>query len=153
MAIPLDRVDEAMVARPRHWDLGVVRRFMFTFGPISSAFDFMVFGLLLWVFHADEGLFHTGWFVESLATQVLVIFIIRTRNPLRDRPHPLLVAGALSVVAVAVGLPYSPLAPWLGFVPLPAPLLAALVLVTTAYLGVVHLANRRFFTRYQRGSR
>jgi Mg2+-importing ATPase len=153
MAIPLDRVDEAMVARPRHWDLGVVRQFMFTFGPISSAFDFVVFGLLLWVFQADEGLFHTSWFVESLATQVLVIFIIRSRNPFRDHPHPLLVAGALSAIAVAVGLPYSPLAHWLGFVPLPAPVLAALALVATAYLGVVHLANRWFFTRYQRGSR
>ena len=66
---------------------------MFVFGPLSSIFDFVTFGLLLWVFHADEKLFHTGWFVESLATQILVIFIIRTAHPLRDRPHPALVAS------------------------------------------------------------
>ena len=150
-AIPLDHVDDAMVARPRRWDLGVVRRFMFVLGPLSSVFDFMVFGLLLRVFHADEALFHTSWFVESLATQVLVIFIIRSKHPFRNRPHPLLVASSLSAVAVAVGLPYSLAAPWLGFVPVPAPLLAAIALVTAIYLGTVYLVNRWFFTRYQIG--
>ena len=94
----------------------MVRKFMYVFGPISSVFDFVTFGLLLWVFHADETLFHTGWFVESLATQILVIFIIRTAHPLRDRPHPALVASTLLATALAVALPYSPLASWLGFV-------------------------------------
>lgn len=150
-AIPLDRVDDAMVARPRRWDLAVVRKFMFVLGPISSVFDFIVFGLLLWVFHADEALFHTSWFVESLATQVLVIFIIRSRHPLRDRPHPLLVASSLSAFVVAVGIPYSPVAPWLGFVPLPGSLLAALALVVAVYLGAVYLVNHWFFTRYRMG--
>src|SRR5574337_356380 len=150
-AIPLDRVDAAMVTRPRRWDLAVVRRFMFVLGPLSSVFDFMVFGLLLWVFHASEALFHTSWFVESLATQVLVIFIIRSKHPWRNRPHPLLVASSLSAVAVAVGLPYSPLAPWLGFAPIPASLLAALTLVAAVYLGAVYLVTRWFFTRYQLG--
>jgi Mg2+-importing ATPase len=148
-AIPLDRVDDAMVARPRRWDLTVVRKFMFVLGPLSSVFDFIVFGLLLRVFHADEALFHTGWFVESLATQVLVIFIIRTKNPFRNRPHPLLVVSSLSAFVVAVGIPYSPVAPWLGFVPLPASVLGGLALVAAAYLGAVYLVNRWFFTRYQ----
>ena len=94
--IPLDRVSDATVARPRRWDLAVVRKFMYVFGPLSSIFDFITFGLLLWVFRVDEALFHTGWFVESLATQILVIFIIRTADPLRDRPHPALVASSLS---------------------------------------------------------
>ncbi len=99
MTIPLDKVSDAMVAKPRRWDLDIVRKFMFVFGPLSSIFDFVTFGLLLWVFHADETLFHTGWFVESLATQTLVIFIIRTAHPLRDRPHPALVASTLLAFA------------------------------------------------------
>lgn len=150
-AIPLDRVDDAMMARPRRWDLTVVRKFMFVLGPLSSVFDFIVFGLLLRVFRVDEALFHTSWFVESLATQVLVIFIIRTKHPFRNRPHPLLVASSLSAFVVAVGIPYSPVASWLGFVPVPASVLGALATVAVAYLGTVYLVNRWFFTRYQLG--
>ena len=149
MAIPLDWVSNAMVAKPRRWDLDVVRKFMFVFGPLSSIFDFVTFGLLLRVFHASEKLFHTGWFVESLSTQVLVIFIIRTAYPLRDRPHPALVASTLVAFVMALALPYSPLAPWLGFVPLPAALMGALALVTIAYLLLVYVVKRWFFKRYQ----
>jgi len=148
MTIPLDRVSDATVARPRRWDLTVVRKFMYVFGPLSSIFDFMTFGLLLWVFRADEALFHTGWFVESLATQILVIFIIRTAHPLRDPPHPALVATTLSAFAVAVALPYTPLAHWLGFVPVPASIMGVLALETIAYLALVHGVKRWFFKRY-----
>jgi P-type Mg2+ transporter len=147
--IPLDAVSDAMVAKPRRWDLNIVRKFMFVFGPLSSIFDVVTFGLLLWVFQANEKLFHTGWFVESLATQVLVIFIIRTAYPLRDPPHPALAASTLLALAVAVALPYSPLAPWLGFVPPSAALMGALALVTMAYLVLVHVVKRWFFKRYQ----
>ena len=147
--IPLDNVSDAMVAKPRRWDLDIVRKFMFVFGPLSSIFDFVTFGLLLWVFHADDKLFHTGWFVESLSTQVLVIFIIRTAYPLRDPPHPALVTSTLLAFAVAVALPYSPLAPWLGFVPVPAALMGALALVTVAYLVLVYVVKRWFFKHYQ----
>ncbi len=146
--IPLDRVSDATMARPRRWDLDVVRNFMYVFGPVSSVFDFLTFGLLLWVFRADEALFHTGWFVESLATQILVIFIIRTAQPLRDPPHPALVASSLLAFAVAVALPYSPLAHWLGFVPVPAPVMGALGLVTIAYLVLVYGVKRWFFRLY-----
>jgi Mg2+-importing ATPase len=147
--IPLDEVSEKTVAEPRHWDIATVRKFMFVFGPVSSVFDFVTFGLLLYVFRADEALFHTGWFVESLSTQILVIFIIRTADPLRDRPHPALVASSLCAFALAVALPYSPLAPWLGFVPLSAPLLGALALVTAAYLASVYGIKRWFFARHK----
>ena len=147
--IPMDRVSDAMVARPARWDFTVVRRFMWVFGPLSSVFDFITFGLLLRVFRADETLFHTGWFVESLATQILVIFIIRTAHPLTDRPHPLLVVSSLCAFAVAVVLPYMPFAHWLGFVPLPTPVLGALALVTIAYLVTVYGVKRWFFARYQ----
>jgi len=151
MALPLDEVSDAMVAKPRRWDLDIVRKFMFVFGPLSSVFDFITFGLLLWVFRADEALFHTGWFVESLSTQILVIFIIRTMHPLRDRPNPALVASSLSAFAVAVALPYSPLAHWLGFVPVPASVMGALALVTFAYLLTVYGVKQWFFDRYQLG--
>ncbi|HVP34244.1 MAG TPA: magnesium-translocating P-type ATPase [Steroidobacteraceae bacterium] len=149
--LPRDRVSEATLARPRRWDTAVVRKFMWVFGPLSSVFDFITFGLLLRVFHANEALFHTGWFVESLATQILVIFVIRTAHPLADRPDPLLVVSSLAAFVLAVALPYSPLAHWLGFVPMPGPLLGALALVTVAYLIAVYGVKRWFFARYQLG--
>ena len=147
--IPLDEVSDAMIAKPRRWDLDLVRKFMFVFGPVSSLFDFATFGLLLWVFRADEQLFHTGWFIESLATQVLVIFIIRTTHPLKDRPALALVASSLFAVALAVALPYSPLAHWLGFVPPSAALMGAIALLTIAYLLLVFVVKQWFFKRYQ----
>ena len=147
-AIPLDNVSDETLERPRRWNLDVVRRFMYVFGPVSSVFDFVTFALLLWIFQADPVLFHTGWFVESLSTQILVIFIIRTAHPLRDWPHPILVASSFSAFAIAVALPYLPFAHWLGFVPLPAGVLGALALVTAAYLITVYVAKRWFFAKY-----
>jgi P-type Mg2+ transporter len=147
--IPLDEVSDAMIAKPRRWDLDLVRKFMFVLGPASSIFDFATFTLLLWVFHADEKLFHTGWFVESLATQVLVIFIIRTAHPFQDRPAVALVASSLFAVAVAVALPYSPLAHWLGFVPPSAALMGAIALLTISYLVLVYAVKQWFFKRHQ----
>ncbi len=149
--IPLDRVSDSMVAQPRQWNFDIVRKFMLLFGPLSSVFDFVTYGLLLWVFRADEALFHTAWFVESLSTQILVIFIIRTAHPVRDRAHPALVASSLSAFALAVALPYSPLAHWLGFVPVPATVMGALALVTITYLVAVQGAKRWFFARYKLG--
>jgi len=147
--IPLDEVADAMIVKPRRWDLEFVRKFMLVFGPLSSIFDFATFSLLLWVFHADEKLFHTGWFVESIATQILVIFIIRTAHPFQDWPAPALVASSLLAVSLAVALPYSPLAHWLGFVPPSAALMGALGLVTVAYLAFVYVVKQWFFKRYQ----
>jgi Mg2+-importing ATPase len=149
--IPLDRVSAATVASPRRWTLDTVRRFMFVFGPLSSLFDYAAFGLLLLVFKADEALFQTGWFVESMATQILVIFLLRTTDPLRDPPHPALMASTLGALLAAVAIPYTPVAPWFGFVPLPGPVLAALAGVTAAYLAAVQLAKSWFFARHQIG--
>ena len=149
--IPLDRVSNSMVAQPRRWNLDMVRKFMLLFGPLSSIFDFVTFGMLLWVFHANEALFHTAWFVESLSTQILVIFIIRTAHPLRDRPHPALVASSLSAFALAVLLPYSVFGRWFGFVPVPATMMGALMLITLTYLAIVHGVKSWFFARYKLG--
>jgi len=144
--IPLDEVDEEMMATPHHWDISFIRRFMLLLGPVSSLFDFLTFGLLLVVFHASEKVFQTGWFIESLATQVLVIFVIRTRrNPLKSRPSRLLTLCSLSVVALAIALPYTPLAPWLGFAPLPPDFLAALAGLVAVYLCLAELAKNWFY--------
>ncbi len=144
--IPLDAVDAQEILRPRALDLDFIRNFMLVIGPVSSLFDFLTFYIMLVVLQADQRLFQTGWFVESLCTQVLVIFIIRTRgNPLKSRAHPLLTATSLGVVALAVLLPYTPLASHFGFVPPPAKfyfILGGLVLV---YLLVVELAKQVFY--------
>ncbi|HUY02669.1 MAG TPA: magnesium-translocating P-type ATPase [Rhodocyclaceae bacterium] len=144
--IPLDKVDAGEIRRPHVLDLNFIRNFMLVIGPISSAFDFLTFYIMLAVLQADEKLFQTGWFVESLCTQVLVIFIIRTRgNPLKSRAHPLLTATSLAVVAIAVLLPFTPIGTYFGFVPPPAKfyfILGAMVLV---YLFAVELAKQGFY--------
>lgn len=148
-AIPVDRVDEEMVEHPRHWDMRFVRDFMLVLGPVSSLFDFLTFALLLFVFHAGETLFHTGWFVESLATQALVIFVIRTRGPpLQSLPHPLLTVTSLTAVALAVALPYTPVGTWFGFVTPPVGLLLALTALTIVYLVIVQNVKRWFYARH-----
>ena len=147
LSIPFDAVDAEDTAQPRVMDMGLIRRFMFTIGPVSSLFDFITFAVLLKVFDASEALFQTGWFVESLCTQVLVIFVIRTRgNPWRSRPHPMLTATSLAIVALAMLLPFTPLGAAFGFVPLPAGFYAALAVMVLAYLAVV-MAVRRWVER------
>ena len=119
---------------------------MFWIGPISSVYDFLTFYVLLQFFRAGEAEFHTGWFVESLATQTLVIFVIRTfGNPLRSKASVALTVTALGVVAVGVLLPFTPLAGVLGFVPLPPLYFAFLGGATLTYLGLVELVKRRLF--------
>jgi Mg2+-importing ATPase len=147
LAIPTDRVDEEQLARPAHWDLGLIKRFMLVFGPISSLFDFLTFAVMLQVFHAGPSLFRSGWFVESLATQTLVIFVIRTRRvPFwRSRPGRLLTVAVLAVVAVGAYLPYSPVAHTLGFRPLPASFFAVLVAMVAIYLLLVEQVKRWFY--------
>jgi len=144
LPIPFDAVDVQDIAQPRTMDMGLIQRFMFTIGPVSSLFDFITFAVLLKVFDASEALFQTGWFVESLCTQVLVIFVIRTRgNPLRSRPHPMLTATSLGIVALAMGLPFTPLADVFGFTPLPAGFYAALAVMVLVYLLLVMVVRRQ----------
>ncbi|MFF5259867.1 magnesium-translocating P-type ATPase [Actinomadura viridis] len=147
LAIPTDTVDEERLARPARWDLGLIRRFMLFFGPISSIFDFATFGVMLAVFHAGPTLFHTGWFVESLATQTLVIFVIRTRRVpfTRSRPSVPLLAAALGAVAAGAVLPFTPLARILGFQPLPADFFFVLAWLVIAYLALIEIGKRWFF--------
>jgi Mg2+-importing ATPase len=144
--IPLDKVDAGEIHNPRVFDLNFVRNFMLVIGSISSVFDFLTFYIMLVVLQADEKLFQTGWFVESLCTQVLVIFIIRTRgNPLKSHAHPLLTVTSLTVVVIAALLPFTPIGTYFGFVPPPAKfyfILGAMVLV---YLFIVELVKQGFY--------
>jgi Mg2+-importing ATPase len=155
MAIPSDRVDEEQLARPSHWDIGFIRRFMLFFGPISSMFDFLTFAVMVHLFNAGPELFRSGWFVESLATQTLVIFVIRTRrSPFwRSRPGRLITVAALSVVAIGAALPFLSIGSDLGFVPLPAGFFAVLGLMVVAYLALVELGKREFFAHVEPGVR
>ncbi len=149
LAIPGDRVDPERLRAPAHWDIGFIRRFMFTFGPISSLFDFATFGVMLLLFHATESQFQAGWFIESIATQTLIIFVIRTRRVpfLRSRPSLGLTLASLGVVAAGVWLPFSPLAGVLGFEPLPVPFFLALVGMIVLYLVLVEFTKVWFFAR------
>jgi Mg2+-importing ATPase len=143
LTIPTDNVDETYLQKPQHWDISLIRNFMVYIGPISSIFDFLTFYVLLRVFHTTEAQFHTGWFIESLATQTLVLFVIRTaKNPLRSRPSGPLIATCLAAVAVGILLPFSPLASVLGFTAMPASYFVFLVVATGAYLVLVEFAKR-----------
>jgi P-type Mg2+ transporter len=147
MTIPTDKVDEEMTHRPAHWDIAFIRRFMILFGPISSVFDFLTFGVMVFVFHAGVRLFQSGWFVESLATQTLVIFVIRTRRVpfVRSRPGMLLAAASIACVAVGTAIPFSPLAGWFGFTALPPLYFLVIGLMVAVYLALAEGAKALFY--------
>jgi P-type Mg2+ transporter len=148
LTIPTDEVDVEMLARPSQWDIGLIRRFMAFFGPISSIYDFLTFAVMLRVFDAGPGLFRSGWFVESLATQTLVIFVIRTRRVpfFRSRPSRPLLATTLVCAAVGIALPYiRPVAGLFGFQALPLPFLGVLAAMIVTYMGLAQAGNAVFF--------
>jgi P-type Mg2+ transporter len=153
LTIPTDEVDEELLARPEHWDIGFIRRFMIFFGPISSIYDFLTFGVMLWVFHAHAPLFRSGWFVESLATQSLVVFVIRTRRVpfFHSRPSRPLLVTTIAVVLIGLALPYSPLAHTLGFRSLPWLFLVILIAMTATYLALAEV-GKSYFYRHSGGS-
>jgi P-type Mg2+ transporter len=147
LAIPTDRVDPEVLARPAAWDIGFVRKFMSVFGPVSSIFDFLTFFVMLQLLHASHSEFRSGWFVESLATQTLVVFVIRTRRVpfFRSRPSmPMLVAPVTCALIGAV-LPFTPLAGFLGFATLPVSFFLILLGMIATYLLLVELVKRRFY--------
>jgi Mg2+-importing ATPase len=147
LTIPTDVVDEELLARPEHWDVGFIRRFMTFFGPISSIYDFLTFAVMLWVFDAHAPLFRSGWFVESLATQSLVVFVIRTRRIpfFSSRPSRPLLATTIAVVLVGLALPYTPLAHALGFRSLPWLFLVILAAMAVTYLSLAELGKSYFY--------
>lgn len=139
LAIPTDNIDPEDLHRPKKWDLGLIKRYMYVFGPLSSLFDFATFGLMIFVFKANAHLFQTGWFVESLVTEVLVIFLIRTRRSpfFLSKPGIILTISSLSIVIAGIAIIYTDLGRLLGFVPLPPLYFAIIICFTFSYLFIV----------------
>jgi Mg2+-importing ATPase len=150
VAIPSDNVEPAQVARPKRWDIASIKRFMVIFGPVSSFFDFLTFGILYLVYKANPIIFHTGWFLESLLTQTLVIHIIRSsRIPfLESIPSRFLLMTSLLIVSVGLIIPFTPLAPHFGFVEPPGSLLVITLFLVGGYLLVAQKAKRMFVRKF-----
>ncbi|MCX5776991.1 MAG: magnesium-translocating P-type ATPase [Candidatus Firestonebacteria bacterium] len=153
-AIPSDSVDKEYLSKPRKWDVKSIQSFMINIGPISSIFDFLTYGVMWFVFDCKtiekQALFHTGWFIESLATQTLVVYIIRTgKIPfLESRPSKFLVFTTLAIVGTGIYLTMSPFAAHLGFVTLPPLYFAILSIMLFAYLFLVFSLHRRFLKKH-----
>jgi Mg2+-importing ATPase len=153
LAIATDNVDPDQVARPRRWDIGFVRRFMIAFGLVSSVFDVVTFAFLLLAAGAVAATFQTGWFVESLVTELAILLVVRTRRPFwRSRPGAVLLWLTAGTAALALAIPVLPGAALFGFVPLPVPVMAGLVAITAAYVAASELTKRWFFTREGRSA-
>jgi Mg2+-importing ATPase len=150
-AIPFDAVDIASLQQPHVLDVALVRNFMWSVGPVSSIFDFLTFWILLKLFDAHEAMFQSAWFVESLCTQVLVIFVIRTRgNPLKSLPHPLLIGTSLVIVLLGLALPFTAVGGWFGLAPPPAGFLLILPLLVGSYLVAVEAIKQKFYRHQQK---
>lgn len=146
MTIAGDRVDPEALERPRRWDIGFIRRFMFIFGLLSSIFDFLTFGVLLLLLRASPVEFRAGWFVESVASAICIVLVVRTRHPFfRSRPALPLLAASILVVLFTVALPFSPLAGLLGFVSLPGEFIVALGIIILLYGGTAEIVKHVFY--------
>ncbi len=152
IAMASDRVDPEWIAKPHRWDVRFIRNFMIWFGLVSSVFDALTFAALLFLVRATPEQFRSGWFVESLLTELFVLLVIRTRRPfLRSRPGPWLLASTLIVAALAVVIPYLPLNALLGFVPLSGPVMAMMVTITALYVLATEAVKRAFYARFGGG--
>ncbi|MGA2172583.1 MAG: magnesium-translocating P-type ATPase [Sedimentisphaerales bacterium] len=150
VAIPSDDIDSEYILKSRPWNVEYIRRFMLFIGPISSIFDFITFGVLLFIFHASQPLFQTGWFLESLCTQTLVIYVIRTgKIPfVESRPSQFLMFTSTYIVTIGLVIPFTPLGKYFGFVPPPATYFIALVAITVVYMFMVQFVKSWFIKRY-----
>jgi Mg2+-importing ATPase len=148
MTIATDHVDHEMVEKPRRWDIKFIRSFMFTFGPISSIFDFLTFGVLLFILHAQPDQFRTGWFLESVISASVIVLVIRTRRSFfKSRPGKYLLIATLLIVAVTVLFPFTPLGQLFGFNPLPVSFLLLLGIIVILYIMGAEMAKKLFYKR------
>lgn len=150
MSIPSDNVDHESLVKPRHWNINFIKNYMIFFGPISSLYDFLTFAVMLFVFKAKNSMFQTGWFVESIATEILVVFVIRTaRSPFfKSTPGKWLTITCITMVSIAIMLPYLPVSASLGFVPLPPLYFGILILLVSTYLVLVEFIKKIFLKKY-----
>jgi len=149
LSLSTDSVDKESIKSPPHWDMNFIKRFMYVFGPISSIFDFLTFGMLLYVFKLTQGAFQTGWFLESIATQVFVIYMIRTKKLpfLESSPSKLVLLNTLLAVSVAWVIPYTPLGGIFNFGRISSHVLASIAGIVLIYLLLVELAKRIFYSK------
>jgi Mg2+-importing ATPase len=144
--IATDNVDPDMVEKPRRWNTTFIRNYMVTFGLVSSIFDLLTFAVLLFVFRATPVEFRTGWFVESLLTELVIALVVRTRRPFfRSRPGRLLLWSTVVFVGVTIVLPYLPFGSVFGFIPLPAPLILTVIGLTGLYVVAAEVAKKFFY--------
>jgi Mg2+-importing ATPase len=151
IGIPFDDVDKEDVVRPRGWDMPSILRFTIIMGAVSSLFDAITFAVLLKVFHANETLFQTGWFVESIATQILVIFLIRSGRMWwrASRPHPILIGTSLAALAAGIAVALGPWGGVFGFAMPSAAVMTVMAGITIAYLAAAEMAKRLALSRWQ----
>jgi Mg2+-importing ATPase len=148
MTIATDYVDPELVEKPRRWDIKFIRKFMLTFGIISSVFDYLTFGALLLILHATEAQFRTGWFQESVVSAAVIVLVIRTRKPsFKSVPGRYLLGTTLLIVGLTIIFPLTPLAPFFNFQPLPLEFLLLLGLLMVLYISTAELAKRIFYRR------
>jgi Mg2+-importing ATPase len=150
LSIPSDNVDPEALIKPRHWNIDFIKDYMIFFGPLSSIFDYATFGVMLFIFHAKGPLFQTGWFIESIATEILVVFLIRTyRSPFfLSRPSKWLSATCLSLASIGILLPFTPLARTLGLVVPPFKYFGILIILIACYLTLVELVKHKFLKKH-----
>jgi Mg2+-importing ATPase len=141
-----DAVDPELVERPRRWDMPFIGRYMVEFGALSSVFDFLTFGVLLWIFHATPDQFRTSWFVESLLTELVVALVMRTRRPFfKSRPGRLLLTATLALIPIAFAIPYAPFADVFGFVALPGMLVVTIAVIAMLYVAATEMQKKWFY--------
>jgi Mg2+-importing ATPase len=148
MAISTDRVDDINIQSPQHWDMRFIRRFMLTFGLLSSVFDYVTFGLLLLVLHVKEKVFQTGWFIESVVSAILIVLVVRTRLPFfKSLPGKYLSAATAFILLLVLILPLTPLSPLFGFIRIPLTLYGWMLLVVICYVLAAELTKRWFYRK------
>jgi Mg2+-importing ATPase len=148
MTIATDNVDDELINYPRRWDIKAIRKFMITFGIVSSLFDYLTFGLLLIVLHASQVQFRTAWFLESVISASMIVLVIRSRKPFfRSRPGKYLQISTFSIVFLTLILPYTPLAGIFGFSPLPIPFLLSIGLIVLVYIFTAEIVKKAFYKR------
>ncbi len=146
MTIAMDSVDRELVEQPRKWDIKFIRNFMMTFGPVSSIFDFVTFGVLLFILHAQQGSFRTGWFLESVISASIIVLVIRTRRPFyQSKPGKYLLAATLLIAAVTFAFPFTPLGHLFQFRPLPVSFFLALAAIVVLYVIAAEFAKKVFY--------
>jgi Mg2+-importing ATPase len=148
MTIATDHVDPEMVDQPRKWNIAFIRKFMITFGLVSSVFDYLTFGVLLWILHATPDQFRTGWFVESVISASIIVLVIRTKRPFFESlPGKYLFAATMAIVLATLVLPFLPVRGALGFVPLSGSFLAMMGLIVALYILLTEWVKKIFYRK------